>query len=112
MMWWRPAPTESLVAMLPLPKALLAAASVTAIALTAAPAAHATWMTGTGPLPLFRSEAVCGSGMDFQYATLSTARITLPDGKWVAAPVLIRDLGVWVVSPSGVRDPVPLVVPS
>src|SRR4051812_26155220 len=111
MMWWRPAPAERLVAMLALPKALLAAASVTAIALTAAPAAHATWMTGRGSLPLFASDGVCTDAMDFQYATYGPGLNKTPG----AAPstVTIAGLGVWVLSPAEDDvDRAPVVAPS
>jgi len=97
--------------MLPLPKALLAAATVTAIALTAVPAAHATWMTGRGSLPLFASDRVCTDGMDFQYATYG-GRLSKGVGG-VAPTVTIAGLGVWVLTPAQDDiEPAPVVAPA
>ena len=97
-------------------------------ALAAAPAAQAGWITGQGSLPVFRSDAVCTTGMDFQYATyvpsaqarlldVASARyLAEPDVPTLASPPVERSilrpppptaiggLGVWVVDSDGTID--------
>src|SRR3954453_19069915 len=98
-------------------KALLAAAAVAAIGLTAAPAAQATWMTGMGNLPIFASDQTCRDGMDFRYAThrrppgpAQSAPAPNPGPVWqqttqlgvqVKLPLALSSLGVWVRLPDG-----------
>ncbi len=50
-------------------KPLLAVAVTAVTVCSAAPSAHAGWMTGRGSLPVFRSDVVCRDHMDFELAT-------------------------------------------
>ena len=50
-------------------KPLLAVAVTAVTVCSAAPSAHAGWMTGRGSLPGVRSDVVCSDGMDFELAT-------------------------------------------
>ena len=104
---------------------LLTAVLTAITALVVAPSAHAGWMTGVGKPPVFRSDAVCSTFMDFQMAdglvkglpqrTPGPATFELPQRttpSLARPPITISNFGVWVETPSGGVDPSPVVSPS
>jgi hypothetical protein len=110
-------------------KPLLAVAVTAVTVCSAAPSAHAGWMTGRGSLPVARGDAVCSYGMDFKVATyvssvphepLDVPTIRFPPNSDLLAsrdPIILANLGVWVdipnegVEASPVVDPADHVIP-
>jgi hypothetical protein len=71
-------------------KPLLAAVAVAAVALAAAPAARANWMTTTGRPPAFGSDVACPSSIEFHYATFSPSAAIW----WFHPPQMLQNVQV------------------